>query len=89
MKTKDKTKNIKFYTTEDVQNYVNFINDNDLGDKLELFETGFSTGKFFIDIEGDEETVNIIMTLTPIKKGRGKYKRTNEIKVKQSKKMSK
>jgi hypothetical protein len=88
MKMKEENKNIKFYTTEDVQKYVNFINDNNLGDTLKLFETGFSTGKFFIDIEGDKETVNSIMTLTPIKIGRGKYKRTNETKLKQSKKMS-
>ena len=79
---------IKFYTTEDVQNYVNFINDNDLCDKLESFETGFSDGNFFIDIEGDEEIIESVKNLK-IKKGRGKYIRTNEIKLKQSKKMTK
>lgn len=79
---------IKFYTTEDVQNYVNFINDHDLCDELESFETGFSDGNFFIDIEGDEEIINHIKRLS-IKKERGKYKRTNEIKLKQSKKMTK
>lgn len=79
---------IKFYTTEDVQNYVNFINDNDLCDELELFDTGFSNGNFFIDVEGDEDIVNRIKRLS-MKQERGKYKRTNEIKLKQSKKMTK
>ena len=85
---KNRNKNIKFYTTEDVQKYVNFISDNNLGDKLELFETGFNTGKFFIDIEGDEETVEHIKRLS-MKSKRGIYTRTNETKVKQSKIMSK
>lgn len=79
---------IKFYTTEDVQNYVNFINDNDLCDELESFETGFSDGNFFIDIEGDEDIINHIKRLS-MRQERGKYTRTNEVKLKQSKKMTK
>ena len=79
--------NVKFYTNEDVQKYVNFINDNDLCDKLELFETGFSDGNFYIDIVGYEDIIESIKNLK-IKKERGKYTRTNKTKLKQSKTMS-
>lgn len=56
-------KNIKFSTTENVQEYVNFINDLDLGDKLDNFETGYQNGSFFIDIEGKEELITCIKKL--------------------------
>lgn len=73
-----------FSTTENVQEYVNFINDNDLCDQLDNFETGYQNGSFFIDIEGKEDVVEQIKKLS-IKKGRGKYERTAEHKLKQSK----
>ena len=56
-------KKTKFNTTENVQEYVNFINDNDLGDKLDNFETGYQNGSFFIDIEGKEELISCIKKL--------------------------
>lgn len=67
-----KEKSLKFYTTEDVQSYVNFINDNGLQNKLNLFETGYKDGNFFIDIEGDEEIVSKIKRKS-MKTERGKY----------------
>lgn len=76
---------IKFSTTENVQEYVNFINDNDLCERLDNFETGYQNGSFFIEIEGKEEVVEQIKKLKQIKKGRGKYERTQEHKLKQSK----
>lgn len=75
---------IKFKTSENVQEYVNFINDNDLYDQLDIFETGYKDGNLFIDIEGKEEIIEQIKKLS-IKKGRGKYERTPEHKLKQSK----
>ena len=77
-------KRIKFNTTENVQKYVNFINDNDLCYQLDNFETGYQNGSFFIDIEGEEDIINCIKRLS-MKRERGKYERTSEHKVKQSK----
>lgn len=82
-------KKIKFSTTENVQDYVNFINDNDLCYELDNFETGYQNGSFFIDIEGNEDVVEQIKKLQKNKKGRGKYERTSEHKLKQSKISSK
>ena len=79
-------KKIKFYTTENAWSYVNFIDDNDLGDKLDNFECGYQSGNFFIDIEGKEDLINHIKRKS-MKDERGKYARTNETKLKQSKKM--
>ena len=63
-------KTIKFNKTGDVQKYVNFINDNDLADKLINFETGYQSGSFFIDIEGPEKIVEQIrnLSIAPLKR---------------------
>ena len=77
-------KKVKFSTTENVQEYVNFINDNDLCEQLDNFETGYQNGSFFIDIEGKEDIVSHIKRLS-MKNERGKYERTSDHKLKQSK----
>lgn len=73
-----------FYTTENVQDYVNFINEHDLGDSLKNYETGFMNGNFFIDITGSENLIESIKNRS-IKKPRGKYIRTSNHKKLQSK----
>ncbi len=51
----------KFNITGDiVHKYVNFINDHDLGDKLELYETGFINGDFYLEVEGKTDLINSI-----------------------------
>ena len=77
-------KTTKFYTTENVSENNNFINDNDLGKQLSNYETGYANGKFFIDISGDKETIDHITRLS-MKPRRGTYERTDTIKIKQSK----
>lgn len=77
-------KSVNFSKKGDVQKYVNFINDNDLCNKLDNFETGFINGDFFIELQGDEDIIDHISRLS-MKSVRGKYERTSEHKVKQSK----
>lgn len=77
-------KKTKFHATENVQDYVNFINDHDLGLLLSNYETGYADGNFFIDIEGEEDLIEHIKRLS-MKDMRGKYVRTQDHKLKQSK----
>lgn len=77
-------KTSNFYTTKNAQDYVNFINDHDLGDSLKNYETGFMNGSFFIDITGSESLIESIKNRS-IKKPRGKYIRSSEHKKLQSK----
>lgn len=58
-----KRKTIKFYTTENAWDYVNFIDDYDLGSELDNFECGYKDGSFFIDIEGKESLIGCIKNL--------------------------
>lgn len=57
-------KTINFSKTGDIQNYVNFINDNNLAEKLINFETGYQSGSFFIDIEGPSKIIEQIRNLS-------------------------
>ena len=77
-------KKTKFHTTENPNKYVNFIFDNCLEDDLTLFETGYTDGNFFIDIEGEEDLIEHIKRLS-MKGMRGKYVRSQDHKLKQSK----
>lgn len=77
-------KQTKFYTTENVQDYNNFINDHDLSKQLSNYETGYANGKFFIEISGNKDIIDQIERMS-LKERRGTYKRTDTIKIKQSK----
>ena len=51
----------KFSITGDiVHKYVNFINDHDLGEHLECYETGFINGDFYLEVEGKTDLINSI-----------------------------
>ena len=40
--------NLKQAESDSIQKYVNFINDHNLSDELDNFETGYKAGMFFI-----------------------------------------
>ena len=68
--------NLKQAESDSIQKYVNFINDHNLSDELDNFETGYKAGMFFIIAEGKEDIISCIKRLS-MKTERGKYKRTS------------
>ena len=66
------TFSLKEINPENIQKYVNFINDNELCNKLDSFETGYQNGNFYIDIEGPKDVVEQIVNLNILKPKRTK-----------------